>query len=157
MRLSYFTSDDALMSGPLPSTRKKEKRLLVGLYLRRKGEVLEGAALNGGRGTPKVPVREWLGQQMESRPRHWKTKHCLETTLIGLEKKAKRKVMSQSKIIIANQKCSKNIFTLRSLESAKEHSKYVILFLEETCFYKRSTTTTDNLNHIQEFVKRHLN
>ena len=66
---------------------------MPGLYLRRKGEVLEGAVLNGGRGTPKVPVREWLEEQMESRPRHWKTKHCLETILIGLEKNAKRKVI----------------------------------------------------------------
>ena len=61
------------------------------------GEGLEGAALNGGRGTPKVPVREWLGEQMESRPRHWKTKHCLETILIGLEKNAKRKVQSTTR------------------------------------------------------------
>ena len=96
MRVSYFISDDALMSAP--STRKKEKILLVGLYLRRKGEVLEGAVLNGGRGTPKVPVREWLGEQTESRPRHWKTKHCLETILIGLEKNAKRK----SNVLIEN-------------------------------------------------------
>ena len=56
------------------------------------GEGLEGAALKGGRGTPEVPVREWLGEQMESRLRHWKTKHCLETTSIGLELNAKRKV-----------------------------------------------------------------